>query len=262
MCGGGGSGSKDDNIEKVVAPVANFKPNDNPMTGYKPGDIRQERLDPIGNPTEAPKNYPGTNIVQGTTNLNYAPDDRDETFRSGNTTPRPDNNKLGKAIVEQGFRTATYMANPMLGVGVDVARGVINFLSPNNKFGTTPQETALNVLTGPIGGKRAGATAMQDVLGKVALGADLAYGASRAREVGMAKAMQESPRFSQQFVGQFFDDKPTNTNTGTTKSKDIGTIGTNNIIGTTKNDINFGGFDDRDDKKRRQGFGKGVYTRF
>ena len=61
MCGGGGSGSKDDNIEKVVAPVANFKPNDNPMTGYKPGDIKQERLDPIGNPTEAPKNYPGTN---------------------------------------------------------------------------------------------------------------------------------------------------------------------------------------------------------
>ena len=54
----------------------------------------------------------------------------------------------------------------------------------------------------------------------------------------------------------------TNRETGTTKSRDIGTIGTNNIIGTTKNDINYPGFSQDDENKRRQGFGKGVYTRF
>jgi hypothetical protein len=156
-----------------------------------------------------------------------------------------------------------YMANPMLGLGVDVARGVIGFLNPESKIGTPVKETAYNVLTGPIGGKAAGAVGLQKTFGKMALGADMAYGLSRAREVGMKKAMEESPRFSQNFVGTAIDNM-TNTNreTGTTKSRDIGTIGTNNIIGTTKNDINYPGFSQDDDNKRRQGFGKGVYTRF
>lgn len=254
MCGGGGSASNDDEKQNQTAV---FKKNDNPMTGYNPGDIVQERLDPVGNPTQAPKNYPGTNIAKGTTNL------MTNTNGSNDRSDTAKDNRVSGALLEQGARTAMYMANPMLGLGVDVARGVIGFLNPESKIGTPVKETAYNVLTGPIGGKSAGAMGLQNTFGKMALGADMAYGLSRAREVGMKKAMEESPRFSQNFVGTAIDNM-TNTNreTGTTKSKDIGTIGTNNIIGTTKNDINYPGFSQDDDNKRRQGFGKGVYTRF
>ena len=102
MCGGGGSASNDDEKQNQTAV---FKKNDNPMTGYNPGDIVQERLDPVGNPTQAPKNYPGTNIAKGTTNL------MTNTNGSNDRSDTAKDNRVSGALLEQGARTAMYMAN-------------------------------------------------------------------------------------------------------------------------------------------------------
>lgn len=222
MCGGGGSGSNDDRNMQNPTPKKS-RNNIINSSGYDP-----------------------------TLNVNPAPINGGTT---GTNTGGAIGNAIGNTIKREAPRAALYAINPGVGLGVDIVRGIAGFFNPESQksgFGYSPAEAVTNIVSGGLplnSGKNIATKAALQTAGTMASGRML------------PEDMRQDPNTMSGMTGNFTQslDKGIQSATsmmkGTTKKPNVGTIGSNVIPGSTRNDTSIKSLEDN----REKGFGRRFY---
>lgn len=225
MCGGGGSGSNDERNMQNPTPRKS-----------RNNIINSSNYDPTLNTTPAPLNggVTGTNAV---------------TSGGGMGTAIKD------TIQREAPRAALYAINPGLGLGVDVVRGIAGFLNPETQksgFGYSPAEAVTNVVSGGLplnSGRNIATKAVLSTAGTMASGRML------------PDEMRQNPNTLSGMGSNFTQSldrgvqSATSMMKGTTQKPNVGTIGSNVIPGSKRNETNVKSLEDN----RKKGFGRGFY---
>tara|TARA_B000000609_G_scaffold21396_1_gene13260 strand:- start:10525 stop:11193 length:669 start_codon:yes stop_codon:yes gene_type:complete len=222
MCGGGGSGSNDDRNMQNPTPKKS-RNNIINSTGY----------DPTLNTNPAP-------INGGTT---------------GTNTGGAIGNAIASTVKREAPRAALYAINPGVGLGVDIVRGLAGFFNPDSQksgFGYSPAETVTNIVSGglPLNSAK-----------NIATKAALSTAGSMASGRMLPEDMRQNPNTMTGMAGNFTQslnkgvESATSMMSGTTKKPNVGTIGSNVIPGSTRNDTNVKSLEEN----RNKGFGRGFY---
>lgn len=273
MCGGGGSKGSGDNIvqrmlKKDIDRISRgetpqFFKQISPMDGYRPNDVKVEKLEPVNTTSSEmvdriPTNvdnlyYEGTNISK---NNNQNNENQMQGTGGSDTSSGKKDGLLSRAI------------NTVVGAVPDVAlaaltggasipaqlaiRGAVNAgrtkLDKDSPFALTEREAFINTLV-PFSGMNSQRQAIVQGLSAMGSGRFSRNPQPDNTMSGFGSNIRSSVQDFQSEVKDTFAG-------GTTNDTRIGTLGQNTITGTA-NQIDYGGFD-VNERDRRRGFGQGY----
>ena len=273
MCGGGGSKGSGDNIvqrmlKKDIDRISRgetpqFFKQISPMDGYRPNDVKVEKLEPVNTTSSEmvdriPTNvdnlyYEGTNISK---NNNQNNENQMQGTGGSDTSSGKKDGLLSRAI------------NTVVGAVPDVAlaaltggasipaqlaiRGAVNAgrtkLDKDSPFALTEREAFINTLV-PFSGMNSQRQAIVQGLSAMGSGRFSRNPQPDNTISGFGSNIRSSVQDFQSEVKDTFAG-------GTTNDTRIGTLGQNTITGTA-NQIDYGGFD-VNERDRRRGFGQGY----